>query len=303
MKPRVCVLLSSYNGAPYLREQVESVMAQQGDFDLILHIRDDGSTDDSPRLLEKLRKEYPGRLFYEKGENMGLNASFFRLLDQAPESDYYALCDHDDKWLPGKIQAAVEALSGQKEPALYACTSRVTDRNLNPVGQTRPRKRPLVPANTLIQNICPGHNQVMNQALRELVRRPRQVDRIYVYDLWIANTAALYGKIIFDNTPRTLYRQHTGNELGYGRGGLGRLIKAGRRAMAGEGGKNKKQMAFFLEENRNALERLGLAKPMEALLSADSFGKRLRFALHCPFYRQSRWETLAFKLAVIFGRY
>ena len=170
-------------------------------------------------------------------------------------------------------------------------------------GITRLQKKPFLPANTLIQNICPGHNQVLNRALLELVQRPRDVSRIYVYDLWIAKLAALYGKIFFDPVPRTLYRQHGGNELGTSAGALGKLLKAGRRSLAGEGQKNKRQMAYFAEENREALEEAGLYGKVQELLQADSFGKRLRFLSHCPFYRQSSLETAAFKLAVLLGKY
>lgn len=303
MNPRVLVLLSAYNGAAYLRTQAESILDQRGDFSLTLRIRDDGSSDNTEEMVRAMMEEYPGRIEYIKGENMGCNASFFALMDGAEGYDYYALSDHDDKWLPGKIQAAVTALMEEKGPALYACRSTVTDGELNPVGTTREKKRPILPANTLIQNICPGHNQVMNGAMLKLVQQPRQVERIYVYDLWIANLAALYGTILFDNTPRTLYRQHGSNELGYGRGPLGKLKMAGRRALQGEGEKNKRQMAYFAEENKQALEAWGLYEPVQRMLRAKSFRQRLRFTLRCPFYRQSRTETWAFKLAFLLGKY
>ena len=179
----------------------------------------------------------------------------------------------------------------------------MTDADLDPTGLTRLQKRPLEPANTLIQNICPGHNQVMNRALLEIVQQPRDLSQIYVYDLWIANLAALYGVIRFDPTPRTLYRQHGGNELGSRGSALGKLMKAGQRSLAGEGKKNQKQMAYFAEQNREALERAGLYGAVRELLAADTFGKRLRFVTHCPFYRQSGTETLAFKAAVLLGKY
>ena len=197
-KTRVLVLLSAYNGEKYLREQAESVLSQEGGFELVLRIRNDGSTDGTEALIRSLMEEYPGRVEYLAGENLGYNASFFTLIDSAEGYDVYMICDQDDKWLPGKVEAAARALQSASGPVLYSARSRTADETLQPLGMTRGQKRPLVPANTLVQNICPGHNQAFNQALMDLIRRPRDVSRIYVYDLWIANLAALYGRIIFD---------------------------------------------------------------------------------------------------------
>ena len=62
-------------------------------------------------------------------------------------------------------------------------------------------------------------------------------------------------------------------------------------------------MAYFAEMFGPGLEKQGLAEPVRELLEANTFGKRLRFVCHCPFYRQSGLETLAFKLAVLSGKY
>lgn len=311
MKCRILILMSAYNGEKYIREQIDSVLAQEteeGDIEVTLRIRDDGSSDDTPRILEEYRRASPDKIELLYGENLGYNASFFTLLDSAGGYDYYALCDQDDKWERDKISRALREMGAYEAkapslPLLYACPSVLTDENLKPRGLTRLRKRPLVPRNTLIQNICPGHNQVMNGALLKLVQRPRDVGRIYVYDLWIANLASLYGKIIFDPVPGTLYRQHGGNELGSRGSAIGKLLKAGRRSLAGEGRKNLQQMAYFAEQNRKALEKEGLYAAVEEMLKADTPGKRLRFALRCPFYRQSRLETAAFRLAFLLGKY
>lgn len=303
MKPRVLVLLSAFNGQSYLEEQMESVLTQEGDFTLRLRVRDDGSTDRTEEIVRKMSERFPGRVEYEKGRNLGYNASFFALIDGVRDCDFVALCDQDDKWLPGKIQAGMAAIRNLEGPALYCAPSVMTDAALKPIGLTRTQKRPFRPANTLIQNICPGHNQLMNTALLKLVQQERDLSGIYVYDLWIENIAALKGNIVFDKTPRTLYRQHSANELGSRGSGLGKLLKAGERALSGEGEKNKMQMAAFARRYRRELETIGLYEAVQEMLTADSFGKRLRFIRHCPFYRQSRLETAAFKAAFLLGKY
>ena len=311
MKPRILVLMSAYNGEKYIREQIDSVLEQEkreGSFTLTLRVRDDGSSDGTLGILEEYRQAFPEKIEIMPGDNLGYNGSFFTLLDGAEAYDYYALCDQDDKWLPGKLERALKLLRSQEDregmiPLLYACPSFLTDADLNPRGLTRLKKRPLVPRNTLIQNICPGHSQVMNPALLKLVQRPRDLNGVYVYDLWITNLASLYGRILFDPEPGAYYRQHKDNELGSKGSALGKLIRAGRRSFSGEGIKNKRQMAYFAEQNREALEKTGLYGKVQQMLKADSFRKRLSFVISCPFYRQSRLETTAFKLAFLMGKY
>ena len=54
---RVVVLMSTYNGERYLREQIESILNQIGEFDLSLYVRDDGSKDGTIEILREYRKE------------------------------------------------------------------------------------------------------------------------------------------------------------------------------------------------------------------------------------------------------
>lgn len=302
---RILVLMSTYNGHAYLREQVLSILRQQCSAEVKLRIRDDGSTDDTCEQIMKLSATFPGRIELFRGENIGYNASFFALMEDAEGYDYYALSDQDDVWQPDKLQRALSFLEKEDAsvPLLYACTSVMTDKKLKPIGETRKKKRDLTLYNTQIQNICPGHNQVMNEALLKKVRGPWDIQKIYVYDLWIANTAALYGKILFDNTPHTYYRQHESNELGSKAGRIGKLIRAGKRAFAGDGEKNRKQMAYFAACHKEDLQKAGAYDEIERFLAARSFRKRSLYLVKSRLYRQSRVETAAFRLAVWLGKY
>lgn len=93
----VSVLLSTYNGEKYLREQLDSLLVQQG-VDLRIIARDDGSKDTTVEIL----KEYAGkdtRVSFFEGKNVGPAQSFFDLIMKSPDSDYYAFCDQDDVWI------------------------------------------------------------------------------------------------------------------------------------------------------------------------------------------------------------
>lgn len=90
---KVTVLMSSYNGEEYIREQIESVLSQEN-VNVNLLIRDEGSTDSTVDILKNYEDD---RISYYVGENFGAARSFFELIyDCSLDSDYYALCDQDD---------------------------------------------------------------------------------------------------------------------------------------------------------------------------------------------------------------
>ena len=92
----VAVLMSTYNGENYIKEQIESIFNQKGVI-VKLYVRDDGSKD---RTLEIL-KDYNVNL--EKGTNIGYIKSFMWLIKNVPFADYYALADQDDVWDEDKL--------------------------------------------------------------------------------------------------------------------------------------------------------------------------------------------------------
>lgn len=110
---RILVLLSTYNGELFLREQLDSLFAQVG-VELHIWVRDDGSKDSTQKILFEYREKFPNKITIVLGENIGWKRSFFELLSFAKQNsvvyDYYAFCDQDDIWLPTKLQRAVEKM-------------------------------------------------------------------------------------------------------------------------------------------------------------------------------------------------
>ncbi|MBR4115330.1 MAG: glycosyltransferase, partial [Bacteroidales bacterium] len=120
MLEKVCVVLASYNGQKYIREQLDSIAAQEG-VEVSLLVRDDGSRDATQEILEQYQNA--GALRWYTGAHLNVAQGFLELLRNAPEADYYAFCDQDDVWLPDKLAAAVAMLK-QENPALplmYYC--------------------------------------------------------------------------------------------------------------------------------------------------------------------------------------
>ena len=126
---KVCVLLSTYNGEKYLREQIDSVLNQK-EVDVTLCVRDDGSKDSTIEILKSY--EQSGKIKLEIGENVGYQRSFYLLLLNAPEADYYSFCDQDDVWDDDKLIAAVKMLEAEdnSKPLLYYSALKVVNKDL-----------------------------------------------------------------------------------------------------------------------------------------------------------------------------
>ena len=130
---RVAVLMSTYNGEKYLKQQIDSILNQRGDFQLDLLIRDDGSNDNTISILEEYTQT--NKIHYYIGNNLGPAYSFLDLLINSHNYDFYAFADQDDYWMPNKISVAISNLSNIKGPALYFANAELVDSNLNSVGR------------------------------------------------------------------------------------------------------------------------------------------------------------------------
>ncbi len=213
-QPRVLVLLSSYNGAGFLREQVDSVLKQKNISTSII-IRDDGSSDHETLDQLTLLQSDP-RIEVHFGENLGATMSFFRLLELADETaDYYAFCDQDDVWLEHKLERAVDQLRHiEHDCALYCSRLAYVDEHLVETGCSRMPRAGISPANALVENYGAGCTMVFTPVLRALATAEKNASRIVMHDWWLYLIAAFLGRVIYDPTPTILYRQHAGNLVG-----------------------------------------------------------------------------------------
>ncbi len=302
---KILVIMSTYNGEKYLHEQIDSILNQKTDYEVHLCIRDDGSKDRTCDIVEEYTEKYTEEVKLIRGENKGYNASFFSLMQGAEGYDYYSISDQDDVWLPDKLQIACDAIDKVEEdiPVLYASISHLVHDDLVPYGTTRKKEREMTMYNTIIQNICPGHTQVMNNRLLEMLKGDIDTSRIYVYDSWIQNVANLYGRIVFDNEPHTYYRQYEGNQLGSGVGKLGQLIASVKRDETNDGLKYRRQIEYFVERNEEELKKQGGFSELQRFVSSKKLLQRFWYGITGKLYRQNQLETVLFRCAVVSGRY
>lgn len=291
--------MSTYDGAPYVREQVLSVLDQTHP-PLRLLVRDDGSRDGTPELVEAVGDP---RVTLVRSDNVGLPAAFFALLDaSSDDADLWALADQDDVWLPGKLARAVEALHGRDGPALYCARVAVVDERLHPLYlHELPHRGPSF-ANALVQNIALGCTVVVNREAREVLRH-RWPQECVMHDAWMYLVVAGTGTVLYDPEPVVLYRQHGANAVGMGRGPVARLVGRVRRQLApGGAGRHGRQDRELLRLHGDRLQRAALLQ-LDGLLSAqDRLSSRARYALGGAAHRQTFPSDMVLKGLQVLGR-
>ena len=105
--PLVSVVICTYNGEKFLREQLDSLLAQTYPL-LEFIVSDDHSTDKTPAILKGYaEKDTRFRIFLHQN-NCGPNKNFERAI-QLANSDHIAICDQDDVWAPDKISLMMSA--------------------------------------------------------------------------------------------------------------------------------------------------------------------------------------------------
>lgn len=208
---KLVILVSTFNGEKYLRVQIDSLLNQTIAADTTIIVRDDGSSDETLEILEQYEKD--GKIILRQGKNKGVVLSFFDLLEQAPEAEYYAFCDQDDYWLPEKMEVAIGKLESISKPALYCSRKTLVDEDLKELSRedTKPLFNPL---DVLMKrNIASGCTMVFNQSLRKLFLKYPS-DKTLYHDTWLFNLAYFTGKVIYDDNSYILYRQHGNNVVG-----------------------------------------------------------------------------------------
>lgn len=306
--PRVQVLLSAHNGARFLREQLDSILAQDWPA-LSLKVRDDGSSDDTRAILSEYQAA--GRLQAEFGPRLGALQSFARLLESADAAcDYFAFSDQDDVWLPGKIRRAVhclEAAAAERRPLplLYGCRSTITDAALRPRGLTPlPRRGPSF-ANALVESVLPGSTMLMNRAARAKIVEHGIPGEAIDHDWWCYLAVSATGRVIYDPAPQRLYRQHGGNLTGQPASTAARLARKLRVVCSLRAGAVRRlisQARAFQTRFGSELspqDRLRLAR----LCDCQTPRATLRCLLGRSVQRQSALDSLALTLLLLFSTF
>lgn len=218
---KLAILLATYNSARYLAELLDSLVNQTYRY-FTLYVRDDGSTDSTLQILESYQPKFDNMvILHDSVTSRRAMGSFFWMLENI-DATYYMFCDHDDIWLPQKVElslAKIREIERDNRPALVCCDLVVTDSNLNTIGPSlwsymKLRPELLTKLKYAIScNLFTGCTMIINRAARDisLPISPRAV----MHDSWIGlRVLTAGGDVAWIPTPLILYRQHTDNLFG-----------------------------------------------------------------------------------------
>jgi len=259
---KIIILLSTYNGEKYLREQLESLIGQDlckdDQYMVELFVRDDGSKDHTVEMLSKYTDRI--KLNVVQGTNVGAERSFWELVQMAPEADFYAFCDQDDVWDSNKLSRAVHMLEEKDQhiPLLYCSSFRWTDSELNEITVQRGNHKTSTELPyALLYSLSPGCTFVFNHAALLKARKyDFSKEHVEIHDWLLFKITAMLGEVIYDRTETLSYRQHGNNTIGNKNEGFRGMIERTRRFLTSNAGVRSKTAQSLLRTYAEELKTL-----------------------------------------------
>ncbi|WP_024665952.1 glycosyltransferase family 2 protein [Pseudomonas syringae] len=298
--------MCTYNGAAYLREQLESFAAQTFS-DWVLYVSDDASTDDTLRILSDYQVLWGNqRLVIFNGPCKGFAENFISLVQRPEiEADYFAFSDQDDVWFSDKLQRSVNRLEhlDSSKPALYCSRTRLVDADLKVIGVSPLFSKPPSFKNALVQSLAGANTMLINQTARGLLVRLPEHSPLIAHD-WLTYllVTGCGGEVCYDAQPCLDYRQHSGNLIGANASTRDRLVRF-RKMLSGR----------FIEWND---ANVAILKGMERVLTVENravltdfdngrkqpFFKRVSSLRKAGIYRQTVQGNLSLVVAICLRR-
>lgn len=258
---RVSVALATRDGARYLTEQLESILAQTRPVDQIV-VSDDASTDGTVELAERLLASSGIAVVTVRNDPpLGVAGNFQAAL-AACDGDVILLSDQDDTWHPDRVESSLAVLEGDGRWLALHADAALVDGDGAPLGlqlldalEVPPQVRARITEGDsfpafLQRNLATGATMAIRRELRDLAL---PVPAGWIHDEWLAIVASALGRLTLVDRPLIDYRQHGGNEIGVA--APSRRAKV-RRVLAPRGDRNRvlARRAASLEERLDGLD-------------------------------------------------
>ncbi|MEO1002596.1 MAG: glycosyltransferase [Cyanobacteria bacterium J06638_7] len=219
--PSFGVILPTYQSECYIAETLESIFKQTVLPKEVL-ISDDGSRDNTSDLVRvaAAKAPFPVR-FVVNNAPAGITSNYLNALRHASSCDYVAVADHDDVWLPHRLECLLDAFMRNPGVALVCCDSLLADNQLNLTGgsvrggfakSTRicQHHRRLGSFSSYLKGglPCLAHTLAFSFSLREAILAKPSTIPEWFFEEWLTSVAACYGDLVLIPEALTLYRRH-----------------------------------------------------------------------------------------------
>lgn len=200
----VSVAIPAWNSADYLRQAIESVLAQTHQ-PIEIIVVDDGSTDHTREVCEAFVEKV--RYFYQDNDGTMGNGARNRAIREA-KGDWIALLDQDDRWLPTKIQQQIEAASFDINIGAIFTSIVLTDAYNAPIN----RKVLTPPSGDVYHELLRGNPYTASSGMfrRDIIAEcglPAEDSSCGDWDLWLR--IARFYRVHTVNDQLTEYRLHS----------------------------------------------------------------------------------------------
>lgn len=212
MEALVDVNIAVYNHVAYLKQTLESALAQKTNFKFRLLIGDDFSTDGSRDILKEFELKYPEqiRVIYQE-KNLGFKSSDtngLRILRNST-AKYIAFLDGDDYWTdPLKLQKQIDFLEANPDYVLSAANATVinyTNRPFRSIYCHFDKDQSFDQRRILMEFYCPTLSIVFRNCLHNI---PEWFHKVKSGDTFLHLMLSQYGKFYYMNFIAGVYRQH-----------------------------------------------------------------------------------------------
>lgn len=220
----VQIIMATYNGEKYIREQIESIISQTfSNWELIIH--DDGSTDRTLKIVSEFtEKDSRIHLLKDNIKFHNSSANFFHLLKSIDNNiDYICLCDQDDIWLPQKLEKSIAEIEIIEKKDIPVCLAtdvclidsygkKYVDSFWNYANVFRKSNFRTL----FLENTATGCTMIFNAKVLEYINelKEEEIKNIIQHDWFIALICASDGIYKQIGVPLVCYRQHESNVVG-----------------------------------------------------------------------------------------
>lgn len=301
---KVVIMLATYNGSRYLKNQLESIDKQiVEDVDIEVLVRDDGSDDNTVSILQWEYTNIKISLL-EDNEKLGACNSFLKLLKNAPDADYYAFVDQDDLWDAEKLSIALKRLAEfpENEPVLWASNCRLINEKSEVINEQYKKQTPIFTVEAqLVCGSVQGCAMVFNKTLLEIVKKSK-LKYIPMHDILVTILAICYGKVVYESKPLFSYRVHSNNVVAKSGKSIWKRINQSLNNWFGA--EHKFEISKFANEILTNCSSLGDEEEeylRELLECRDSLKARIRIVFDEKTVSDNRRALRSFRIRTLLG--
>lgn len=294
--PKVAILMATFNGSQFIKEQIESFQKQKY-VQINIFVSDDNSTDETVNIIKnsKFEENNTLKILTEIDTRLGAGQNFFRLVKDVPLNDYeyFAFSDQDDIWKAYKLNRAINQLKIKNADGYSSSVDAFWANGRNKyIKKDYPQKK----FDYFFEAPGPGCTFVMNRKLflnlkNFIILNYQNIGDIYYHDWFIyAFSRTKNYKWIIDNRSYINYRQHEGNDTGANIGFIAKILRF------------KAVWNYWAGEQAYRIAKLLKYENIYILYFSRSPSSILRLCMSYSMFRRSKVDGLVILVLGIFGR-